>query len=113
MVFDKNIFKAINLRSNYANIASLKYSNKDKFKDNNIIFNKPISRNKDKNQKNISSENRNFRNAVKSPFLKFPPKKEYTLVLDLDETLKNQYGNREIASPTWIGRIFRRSSKIL
>jgi len=86
-IFDKNIFKAINLRSNYANIASLKYSNKDKFKDNNIIFNKPISRNKDKNQKNISSENRNFRNAVKSPFLKFPPKKEYTLVLDLDETL--------------------------
>ena len=83
-IFDKNIFKAINLRSNYANIASLKYSNKDKFKDNYDIFQKP---NKDKNQKNESIGKRFISNKVKSPFLKFPPKKEYTLVLDLDETM--------------------------
>ena len=86
-IFDKNIFKAINLRSNYANIASLKYSNKDKFKDNNDIFKKLIPKNKDKNQKNHSIEKRVIRSKVQSPFLKFPPKKEYTLVLDLDETM--------------------------
>jgi Dullard-like phosphatase family protein len=86
-IFDKNIFKAINLRSNYANIASLKYSNKDKFKDSNGILKRPNSRNKDKNQKNISIENRVIRSKEKYPFLKFPPRKEYTLVLDLDETL--------------------------
>ena len=86
-IFDKNIFKAINLRSNYANITSLKYSNKDKFKDNIYFFKKPISRNKDKNPKNNSIENRVIKTAIKSPFLNFPPKKEYTLVLDLDETM--------------------------
>jgi len=86
-IFDKNIFKAINLRSNYANITSLKYSNKDKFKDNNDIVNNQISRNKDKYQKNISDGKRVTSSKVKSPFLKFPPKKEYTLVLDLDETM--------------------------
>ena len=83
--FDKNIFKAINLRSNYANIASLKYSNKN---NNN---NKPI---KTKNINNITKAinnkyqtYKNIKRSSNSPYLNFPPTKEYTLVLDLDETM--------------------------
>ena len=70
-IFDKNIYKAVNLRSNYANITSLKFSNKDHL---------------DKNYKKQNSKNI-FRKNDKISYLNFPPKKNYTLVLDLDETL--------------------------
>ena len=77
----QKIFKVYNLRSNYANIASLKYSNKN----NN---NKPI-KSRTNNHLNKNYEYKNYKNfkSVHIPYLKFPPIKEYTLVLDLDETL--------------------------
>ena len=83
-IFNNHIFSIFNIKSNYANIASR--SNKS-FKSIctkpnlfNITFNDsleiivPI-------QKNPVKIN------PKIPFLKFSPKKEYTLILDLDETL--------------------------
>ena len=142
--FDKNIFKIINLRSNFANITSLKSSNNLKIKNekinlqiieskkkanitsllfsneniNNNIFNNknannlPSKINQIKNIqnkiktlklplnsiKNLKNKNQNkkakidYKNLidkikVKEPYLDFPPKKKYTLILDLDETL--------------------------
>ena len=126
-IFDKNIFKVINLRSNFANITSLKYSNNSNQNNNinnkysnshqnlpcvtekkeNINFHdlineyefnlKNILSNRRKNSqirnnntKNITVTNpkqflKNFK--IKEPYLDFPPRKEYTLVLDLDETM--------------------------
>ena len=118
-IFDKNIFRIINLRSNFANITSLKsniISNNQRskphqklnstsfvFRNENISSNnynkyefsiKPVlmlNKNKPKNhQKNNSGINpkqilQNLK--VKEPYLDFPPSKEYTLVLDLDETM--------------------------
>ena len=121
-IFDRNIFKIINLRSNFANITSLKGNNLSNnspdsnnkihnklnstdfyFKNgskNNNNYNKYefkikpiISLNKNKiksHQKNKSGMNPvNFLKSlrVKEPYLDFPPLKEYTLVLDLDETM--------------------------
>ena len=83
-IFDKNIFKVINLRSNYANIASLKYSNKN---NNKPIKTKTLNYN---NYNNYNFEYKTYKNNKKSekvPYLNFPPTKEYTLVLDLDETM--------------------------
>ena len=74
-VFDKNIFKAVNLRSNYANITSLKFSTKD----NKDYFDRAYKKQYTKG--NITKKHE------KVSYLNFPPKKEYTLVLDLDETL--------------------------
>ena len=118
-IFDKNIFRIINLRSNFANITSLKSniissnqrtkqhqklnSTSFVFRNENISSNnynkyefsiKPVlmlNKNKPKNhQKNNSGINpkqilQNLK--VKEPYLDFPPSKEYTLVLDLDETM--------------------------
>jgi Dullard-like phosphatase family protein len=118
-IFDKNIFRIINLRSNFANITSLKsniIANNQRskqhqklnstsfvFRNENISNNnynkyefsiKPVlmlNKNKPKNhQKNNSGINpkqilQNLK--VKEPYLDFPPTKEYTLVLDLDETM--------------------------
>ena len=139
--FDKNIFKIINLRSNFANITSLKTSNNLKIKNENInlqiieskkrtvitsklfsneninnnninknitttkadqiknIKNKiktlklPLNtiknlKNKDQN-KNVKIDYKNLvdKIKVKEPYLDFPPRKKYTLILDLDETL--------------------------
>ena len=126
-IFDKNIFKVINLRSNFANITSLKYSNNNVNQNNNIDDNKysnsyknlpnvterkenlnfhdlineyeftikNILTNKNKHLNNINSRNSSVTNPkqflknikIKEPYLNFPPKKEYTLVLDLDETM--------------------------
>ena len=118
-IFDKNVFRIINLRSNFANITSLKsniISNNQRtkpnqklnstsfvFRNENISSNnynkyefsiKPVlmlNKNRPKNhQKNYSGINpkqilQNLK--VKEPYLDFPPLKEYTLVLDLDETM--------------------------
>ena len=118
-IFDKNIFKVINLRSNFANITSLRSNNLSNsnnykvqnkinttsfiFRNENINNNnynkyeftiKPLLYSNKKNikyhQKNNSGINpkhfiHNLR--VKEPYLDFPPLKEYTLVLDLDETM--------------------------
>ena len=73
-IFDKNIFKAMNLRSSYANIASLKNSNNN-------------AKNSRNNNRRISKEYINIKNISKIPYLNFPPSKKYTLVLDLDETM--------------------------
>ena len=70
-LFNKNVFKVINLRSNYANITSLKGVNKNK---------EYIS-----NNDNIINEYKSSK--IKIPYLDFPSKKELTLVLDLDETM--------------------------
>jgi len=89
-LFDKNIFKAINLRSNYANIASLKSRNKDPYKDINKNRRMFISRNEKKGIKDLFETYKtyqNFQNKIKVPYLNFPSKKRYTLVLDLDETM--------------------------
>ena len=89
-LFDKNIFKAINLRSNYANIASLKSRNKAPFKEDNKNTRIFISRNEKKDIKNLYdayNTYQNFPNKIKVPYLNFPSKKKYTLVLDLDETM--------------------------
>ena len=89
-LFDKNIFKAINLRSNYANIASLKSRNKDPYKEINRNKKMFISRNEKKDIKDLFERYKtyqNFPNKIKVPYLKFPSKKRYTLVLDLDETM--------------------------
>ena len=120
-IFDKNIFKIINLRSNFANITSLKSNNNNlthsnNFKPQNKINNASLSfRNENINnnnyhkyefslkpllylnkkniknqQKNISSINQKhfLQNLkIKEPYLDYPPTKEYTLVLDLDETM--------------------------
>ena len=72
-IFYKNIFKVINLRSNYANITSVQGISK-----NNIL------KNYNTNYTNVKM---NETNKIKIPFLDFKPKKEYTLVLDLDETM--------------------------
>ena len=120
-IFDKNIFKIINLRSNFANITSLKSNNNNlthsnNFKPQNKINNASLSfRNENINnnnynkyefslkpllylnkknlknqQKNISSINpKHFLQnlKIKEPYLDYPPTKEYSLVLDLDETM--------------------------
>ena len=118
-IFDKNIFQIINLRSNFANITSLKSNNNSQpnnykpknknsasfiFKNENINnksnYNKyefsikPLLYLNKKNIKNspkinIGINSRNVLNnlKIKEPYLQFPPTKEYTLVLDLDETM--------------------------
>ena len=126
-IFDKNIFKIINLRSNFANITSLKSNNinithSNNFKprneinspnDTNLIFkdkninnihnpnfnkyeftikpllylNKKNIRTHQKNNSGISQKNYLLNLKIKEPYLDFPPQKEYTLVLDLDETM--------------------------
>ena len=119
-IFDKNIFKIINLRSNFANIASLKSNNishvnnfesHNKINSTSFIFrneniNNDINYNKyeftikpslNLNKKNIRIHQKNnseiyqkdfLQNLkVKEPYLDYPPLKEYTLVLDLDETM--------------------------
>ena len=68
-LFNRNIFKVINLKSNYANITSLKGVNKNK----NYITNNNVNEYKS--------------SKIKIPYLDFPSKKELTLVLDLDETM--------------------------
>lgn len=91
-LFDKNIFKAINLRSNYANIASLKSRNKipslEKYNKKPRMF---ISRNEKKDVKDLFDDEyrtyQDFSYKIKVPYLNFPSKKLYTLVLDLDETM--------------------------
>ena len=146
--FDKNIFKIINLRSNFANIISLKKPNikntskqtllistdtlisqnlksKKRAMITSLLFQKENIHNLNTNNynKNFASnklqdlkkqtENRilnkpdinkmqkitkkksshiNYKNILKElnvqePYLNFPPKKKYTLVLDLDETM--------------------------
>ena len=126
-IFDEQIFKIINLRSNYANIASQKsitniinspfklnflttntkkgtniktfLYNENINNDNNNIkqiksFNntKRINKLKNSNSNTNIKSHLNYKNLiqslkVKEPYLNFPPKKEYTLVLDLDETM--------------------------
>ena len=117
-IFDKNIFKIINLRSNFANITSLKSNNNPRpnnfkspkskkstsfiFKDENIYNNynkyefsiKPLLQLDNKNTKNYQKTNtginaKDFLQSLKTkePYLDFPPSKELTLVLDLDETM--------------------------
>ena len=86
-IFDKNIFRAINLRSNYANITSLKHSNKDNNKDNNKNMKKFNSRNNKNSPQSLFDDCKINKNKIRAPYLNFPPIKEYTLVLDLDETM--------------------------
>ena len=121
-IFDKNIFKIINLRSNFANITSLKSNNnisshannfkpQNKLNSTSFIFrneniNNDINYNKYEfaikpilylNKKNIRPHQKNnsgiypkdfLQNLkVKEPYLDYPSLKEYTLVLDLDETM--------------------------
>ena len=124
-IFDKNIFKIINLRSNFANITSLKSNNNNtnnvprsnNFKQQNKMNNTGLTfRNENinnnhnynkyefsikpllyLNKKNIKNHQKNNSNLnaklflqnlkIKEPYLDFPPIKEYTLVLDLDETM--------------------------
>jgi Dullard-like phosphatase family protein len=89
-LFDKNIFKAINLRSNYANIASLKSRNKAPPKEINKNTRMFISRNENKDIRDLYSAYKTYQiipNRIKVPYLDFPSKKKYTLVLDLDETM--------------------------
>ena len=89
-LFDKNIFKAINLRSNYANIASLKSRNKVPSIESNIKTKMFISRNDRRDIKDLYDTYRtyqNYPNKIKVPYLNFPCNKRYTLVLDLDETM--------------------------
>ena len=77
-IFNKNIFKQINLKSNFANITSLK----------NSINNRYIIRSQ--NNKYIADKNYDLKGTKpKVPYLNFPSKKELTLILDLDETLIN------------------------
>ena len=73
-IFNRNIFKPTNLRSNYTNITSPNNLN-NKYKQFN------------KNNNNISNNNINLKKTIKTPYLNFPPSKPYTLVLDLDETM--------------------------
>ena len=121
-IFDRNIFKIINLRSNFANITSLKSNNNNlihsnNFKPQNKINNPSLSfRNENinnnnnynkyefslkpllyLNKKNIKNQQKNISSInpkhflqnlkIKEPYLDYPPTKEYTLVLDLDETM--------------------------
>jgi hypothetical protein len=120
-IFDKNIFKIINLRSNFANITSLKSNNIYHPNNNFKTHNKPNSTSFIFRNENISNNNYNkyefsiqpilysnkkytYKNhqkinsglnpknigqnlKIKEPYLDFPPTKEYTLVLDLDETM--------------------------
>ena len=117
-IFDNNIFKIINLRSNFANIRSLKSNNishttnikqHNKLNSTSFIFRKEnINNNYNKyefsikplllaNKNKIKSHQKNnsginpkniLQNLkIKDPYLDFPPQKEYTLVLDLDETM--------------------------
>ena len=81
-LFNSNIFKIYNIKSNYTNIALRNKSQKNMNIDNDILNNKS-------NEFEIIIPNTNnpIKLNPKIPYLKFPPKKEYTLVLDLDETL--------------------------
>ena len=84
-IFNNNIFSIFNLKSNYANIAS-RNNNKSlrsistKTNPSNIIFNDLL-------EVIIPLQKNSVKIIPKIPFLKFPSKKEYTLILDLDETL--------------------------
>ena len=113
-IFDKNIFKIITLRSNFANITSLKgnnimsnasphskpktnfiFNNEDLGNNNNYKFsikpllflNKTKAKNHQKNNSGINSKQLIQNIKIKEPYLDFPPTKPYTLVLDLDETM--------------------------
>ena len=113
-IFDKNIFKIITLRSNFANITSLKgnsivsnasphskpktnfiFNNEDLGNNNNYKFsikpllflNKTKAKNHQKNNSGINSKQIIQNIKIKEPYLDFPPTKPYTLVLDLDETM--------------------------
>ena len=81
-LFNSNIFKIYNIKSNYTNIALRNKSQKNMNIENDILNNKS-------NEFEIIIPNTNnpIKLNPKIPYLKFPPKKEYTLVLDLDETL--------------------------
>lgn len=67
-IFNKNVFSVMYLKSNYANITSLK----------------GITKNKNHSSYYSLEENNN---TVKVPYLDFKPLKELTLVIDLDETM--------------------------
>ena len=118
-IFDKNIFKIINLRSNFANITSLKsnsiyhtnnnpqnkmnttsfiFRNENINSDNNynkyefsikpvLYSNKKNIKCHQKNNSGINPKNYIQNIKIKEPYLDYPPSKEYTLVLDLDETM--------------------------
>ena len=81
-LFNSNIFKIYNIKSNYTNIALRNKSQKNMNIENDILNNKS-------NEFEIIIPNTNnpIKLNPKIPYLKFPPKKEYTLVLDLDGTL--------------------------
>ena len=81
--FNNNLFNIFNIKSNYPNITSLnksfkKVNNNNKLNHNNEVLEIIIPR-----QKNP------IKLTPKVPYLKFSSKKEYTLILDLDETLIN------------------------
>ena len=80
-LFNNNLFNIFNIKSNYANITSRNKSYK------NISNNNILNNNDESIDIIIPIQKKPIKLNPKVPYLKFPPKKEYTLILDLDETL--------------------------
>ena len=84
-IFNNNIFKIYNIKSNYANLISRK--NKS-YNNININRNKNILNYfKDSFEVIIPPQKEPIKINPKIPYLKFPSKKEFTLIIDLDETI--------------------------
>ena len=79
-LFNNNIFNIFNIKSNYANITSRNKSKKN-------IINNILNNNDELLEIIIPLQKKPIELNPKVPYLKFPSKKEYTLILDLDETL--------------------------
>ena len=85
-LFNNKIFNIFNIKSNYANITSHRTYSKNRSL-NNILNNIKY---KDILEVIIPpTKNESIEKRPKIPYLNFPRKKEYTLILDLDETMIN------------------------
>ena len=82
--FNNNLFNIFNIKSNYPNITSLNKSFKKVNNNNN-----KLNHNNETLEIIIPRQKNPIKLTPKVPYLKFSSKKEYTLILDLDETLIN------------------------
>ena len=83
-ILNNHIFSILNIKSNYANIASINNKSFKSISTKPNLFNMALN---DTLEIIVPIQKNPVKINPKIPFLKFSPKKEYTLILDLDETL--------------------------
>ena len=83
-LFNNKIFNFLNIKNNSVNIKTNRKFSKNKY------FNKILNNLEDILEVIIPTlQSNNSKRIPKIPYLNFPSKKEYTLILDLDETMIN------------------------